>query len=123
MYKTKMVVGFVVAMMNAFAAANQQDAEKLEYFEKQIRPILVDHCNHCHSAETKPAGGLRVDDHNGLLTGGNSGPAIVPGDSEKSVLIARVRGEAKKRMPPEGEPLAVDQIEKLVRWIDEGANE
>lgn len=121
MYKTKMIFGFVVAMLNVVTAAGQQDAEKLEYFEKQIRPILVGHCNHCHSAETKPAGGLRVDDHNGMLTGGNSGPAIVPGDADNSTLIARVRADGKKRMPPEGESLDEEDIEKLVRWINDGA--
>lgn len=121
MYWTKIFIVLVVAMTNALAIADQQDAEKLEYFEKQIRPILVGHCNHCHSAETKPAGGLRVDDHNGLLTGGNSGPAIVPGNSDNSTLIARVRGEGKKRMPPEGDPLDGEEIEKLIRWINDGA--
>jgi len=121
MYRTKIFFAFVVSMASAVALADQQDAEKLEYFEKQIRPILVGHCSHCHSAETKPAGGLRVDDHNGLLVGGNSGPAIVPGNPDKSGLIARVRGEGKKRMPPEGEALEEEEIGKLVRWISEGA--
>ena len=55
------------------AATRRRSA--FEWFETKVRPILVDHCYTCHSADTKPAGGLRVDDRNGLLAGGNSGPA------------------------------------------------
>src|SRR4051812_14929401 len=66
------------------------EVAKLEFFEKKIRPMLANHCYHCHSADTKPAGNLRVDDKNGLLTGGNAGPAIVPGHPEKSNLLKRV---------------------------------
>ena len=56
------------------------DAESVEFFEKKVRPLLVDNCNNCHSATTNAKGGLRVDDRNGLLQGGNRGPAVVPGD-------------------------------------------
>ena len=55
------------------------DPQKIEFFEKKVRPILVSNCYNCHSADNKAAGGLRVDDHLGLLAGGSSGPAIVPG--------------------------------------------
>src|SRR5262249_61686469 len=65
------------------------DPAKVEFFEKKVRPILADHCYHCHSADTKPAGNLRVDDRNGLLTGGNKGPAGVPGAPGKRPLSAR----------------------------------
>src|SRR5580658_8968119 len=64
--------------------------ERLDFFEKKVRPILVSHCYTCHSADTKPAGGLRVDDRNGLLAGGNSGAAVVPGDPAASLLLKRV---------------------------------
>jgi Planctomycete cytochrome C len=56
------------------------DAESVEYFEKKVRPLLVNNCNNCHSATTNSKGGLRVDDRNGLLRGGNRGPAVIPGD-------------------------------------------
>ena len=68
----------------------RDDAAAVEFFEKKVRPILVDHCYACHSADTKPAGGLRVDDRNGLLAGGNTGPAVVPGDPDESLLLRRV---------------------------------
>ncbi len=104
------------------AKAADNDSAKLEFFEKTIRPILADHCYGCHSAETKPAGGLRVDDRNGLLTGGNGGAAIALGHPEKSLLIKRVsQKEARGRMPQEGEKLSDEQIAHLSRWIKEGA--
>ena len=67
------------------------DAESVEFFEKKVRPLLVNNCNNCHSASTNSKGGLRVDDRNGLIQGGNRGPAVVPGDPENSLLIQAVR--------------------------------
>src|SRR5579871_6432244 len=72
------------------AAPAADDAARVEFFEKEVRPILVNHCYTCHSADTRPAGGLRVDDRNGLLTGGNTGSAVVPGNPAKSLLLRRV---------------------------------
>jgi hypothetical protein len=102
--------------------ANPTDPAKVEFFEKKVRPVLVNHCYHCHSADTKPAGGLRVDDRNGLILGGNTGPAVVPGKPEKSLLITRTTPENKKRrMPLEGEHLTPEQTEILAKWIADGA--
>jgi mono/diheme cytochrome c family protein len=104
------------------APAAAPDPAKAEYFEKKVRPILADNCYHCHSADTKPAGGLRVDDRNGLLAGGNKGPAVVPGDPVKSLLITRVtQKDEKKRMPLEGKHLTDAQVEVLRVWITDGA--
>ncbi len=112
----------VVGVPAAFAGAPREKAADLEWFETKVRPILVDHCYTCHSADTKPAGGLRVDDRNGLLTGGNSGPAVVPGDPSASLLLERVKHKnPKRRMPREGEPLTDEQIAALARWIGDGA--
>src|SRR6478672_11909772 len=63
-----------------------------EYFESKVRPILAANCNDCHT--DKQYGGLRVDSRAGLMTGGDSGPAIIPGDPDKSLLI-----QAVKRLP------------------------
>jgi Protein of unknown function (DUF1549)/Protein of unknown function (DUF1553)/Planctomycete cytochrome C len=107
------------------AVAGEAPAERaaaFEWFETKVRPILVDHCYTCHSADTKPAGGLRVDDRNGLLVGGNSGPAVVPGDPETSLLLKRVNHKNRnRRMPKEGQPLTEEQVAALSRWIGEGA--
>ncbi|GEP44349.1 PSD1 and planctomycete cytochrome C domain-containing protein [Brevifollis gellanilyticus] len=95
---------------------------KLEFFEKKIRPILVENCHTCHSADTKPSGGLRVDDRQGLFLGGNSGPAIVPGDAKASLLLERIQhADPKKLMPKEGDKLTAGQIADLTTWIQDGA--
>ena len=114
-------------LLFAGAAAGQPtaaapDPAKVEYFEKKVRPILADHCYGCHSADTRPAGNLRVDDRNGLLTGGNKGPAVVPGEPGKSLLVARVtQKDEKKRMPLEGKHLTDEQVDVLRQWIADGA--
>jgi cytochrome c553 len=102
--------------------ATPQDAARLEFFEKKIRPLLVSNCYNCHSANTNSKGGLRVDDRNGLLTGGGRGPAVVPGDPDKSLLIQAVRHTHKTlKMPLEAKHLAEGEIADLARWIRDGA--
>ena len=101
--------------------AKKAEAAKIEFFEKTVRPILVNNCNTCHSAETNSKGGLRVDDRNGLITGGGRGAAVVPNNPAKSLLIAVVSHvDGKPKMPPEGK-LEPQQIEDLKIWIAEGA--
>jgi hypothetical protein len=98
-------------------------AEQLVYFEKNVRPILVNNCYNCHSDAFKEAGGLRVDVGIAIFNGGNSGPAIIPGHPEKSPLIERVKAaDTKKRMPQErNEALPDADIAILERWIKDGA--
>ncbi|QJE97915.1 PSD1 and planctomycete cytochrome C domain-containing protein [Luteolibacter luteus] len=106
----------------AIARATAPDPADLEFFEKKVRPILSEHCYGCHSADTKAAGDLRVDDFNGLLNGGNNGPAVVPGDPEKSLLIQRIiHKEDRLLMPKESAPLSEAQIADLRTWISRGA--
>jgi len=93
----------------------------LEFFEQKIRPLLAERCHACHSAQTpEPKGGLRVDTRDGLLKGGDSGPAIVPGKPQRSLLIAAVRHQDRV-MPPKGPPLTELQIADLVAWVEQGA--
>src|ERR1700733_14508624 len=93
------------------------DAESVEFFEKKVRPLLVNNCNICHSAETNSKGGLRVDDRNGLLQGGNRGPAVVPGDPENSILIQAVlQSEDDLKMPPK-KHLSAEEIAVLTKWV------
>jgi cytochrome c553 len=109
----------IITVLLTGATANAQPGE---FFETKIRPIFVSHCYACHSADTKPAGGLRVDDYAGILHGGQSGPAVVPGDPERSLLLQRVRHEnPKRRMPKEGDPLTAAEIADLAAWIKSGA--
>ena len=68
--------------------ASSDDSQATEHFEKKVRPLLVAHCLECHGADAKKIkGGLRLTSRAELLKGGDSGPAIVPGDPAKSRLI------------------------------------
>src|SRR5207248_6727058 len=97
--------------------APRADAAAVEFFEKKVRPLLANYCYNCHSANTNSQGGLRVDDRNGLLQGGNGGPAVVPGHPEKSLLIRSVRyTDANLKMPPNVR-LSSEQAADLTRWI------
>ena len=109
----------------AVAADGEPDrtqAEKVAFFERHIRPLLVEHCYACHSSrDGKPKGGLALDSLAGWTKGGDRGPAIVPGDPEKSPLIQSVRyHDADFRMPPE-RPLSPDAIARLEQWVKMGA--
>lgn len=95
-------------------------AEQIEFFEKQVRPLLSEHCYSCHSADArKLQAGLLVDSRTSLLAGGDSGPSIVPGDPEASLLMEAVRWESYE-MPPKGK-LSDREIATLEEWIQQGA--
>ena len=96
----------------------------LDFFERRVRPVLIDNCYKCHSSEAEQGikGGLHVDTRDGLLTGGDTGPAIVPGDPERSLLIKAVRYlDEDLQMPPKGERLSQEEIDDLVAWVKMGA--
>jgi hypothetical protein len=97
-----------------------------EFFEKRIRPILVDRCEVCHStAKAKTSGGLALDTRDGWQKGGDSGGAvIVPGKPEESLLVKAVRyGDDGPQMPPKekGGKLADAEIAAIVEWVSRGA--
>lgn len=110
------VVGFVLALLPTAAPA---DDEIEDYFEKEVRPILVEHCIDCHGAKTQ-SGGLRVDSREALVRGGDSGSAVKPGDAAASLLMQAVRRTGDLEMPPE-EKLTAREISVLERWIGLGA--
>ncbi len=107
------------------AVAAAPDAAGIEFFEKHVRPVFVEHCYKCHSAEAeKVKGAFLLDTREGLLKGGDTGPAIVPGDVEKSLLIKAVRyANEDLQMPPAkaGGKLSAAQIADLVAWVKMGA--
>src|SRR5262245_42856100 len=85
----------------ADGAATPDTAEQ-QFFEKQVHPLLIKHCYPCHSSEAKVLKGrLRLDSRDGWMRGGDSGPAAVPGEPDKSLLIEAVRYETLE-MPPRG---------------------
>ena len=89
-----------------------------EFFRARVRPVLEAQCLACHAAE--PQGGLRMDSRQALLEGGKSGPALVVGDPDASLLVRAIRHEGELRMPPTG-PLSQGEIDDLIRWIGDGA--
>jgi mono/diheme cytochrome c family protein len=98
-------------------------AEQLEFFENKIRPVLAEHCYSCHSAKAeKVKGGLLLDTQAATLKGGDTGPAVVPGDPDKSLLIRAVRyADENLKMPPKDKKLAPEQIADLETWVKMGA--
>jgi cytochrome c553 len=92
-------------------------------FEKRIRPMLIEHCYKCHSVGSeKLKAGLYLDSREGLLKGGDTGPGLVPGAPEKSLLIKAVSyGDTDLQMPPKGK-LSDAQIADLKQWIKDGAH-
>src|SRR5689334_10008584 len=86
------------------AAADEATPEQLEFFEKNIRPLLVERCYKCHSAQSdKLKGGLRLDNLEGVMKGGDDGPVITPGVPERSKLIEAISYQNPDlQMPPKG---------------------
>ena len=96
-------------------------AEQFEFFEKKVRPILMENCFKCHGGD-KIKGGLRVDDPASLLKGGDSGdPAIVPFNAKKSLLLQAIKKTHPDfEMPPKG-ALSKQSIIDIEKWIKTGA--
>lgn len=96
---------------------------QIEFFENKVRPVLANHCYKCHSQTAeKVKGGLLLDTRDGVLAGGNTGPAVVPGNPDKSLLVQAVRyTNPDLQMPPKGEKLAETQVADLVAWVKMGA--
>lgn len=90
-----------------------------EYFEVYVRPVLAANCYECHADEKM--GGLRLDSRDGLLEGGKSGPALVPGDPEKSLMIQAVRQTRDTLKMPKGGRLKLAEIDALTEWVRAGA--
>jgi hypothetical protein len=106
----------------ASISAQTQDAAGFEFFETRVRPILVEHCYSCHSAQAERLrGNLYLDSRDGWIKGGDSGPALVPGDPENSLLIEAIRyDDPLTKMPPKGK-LPEESIQALVEWVQRGA--
>ena len=100
-------------------------AEREAFFENKIRPLLVEKCYACHSAEkNKTKGGLALDSQAAWLSGGEHGPALIPGKPDNSLLIKAVRyNDDELKMPPkkQGGKLSNKEIQLLEQWIRDGA--
>jgi hypothetical protein len=111
-----------VVAIGASAGESSPPAEGTVDFTQSVRPIFARSCFRCHGPDKQKAG-LRLDRRDGMLRGGESGKAVVPGKSGESLLIKRLIAEdADQRMPSGAEPLPRQEIDLLRRWIDQGAH-
>ncbi len=102
---------------------NKLSAADLQFFEAKVRPVLEKSCYNCHSKSgDKVRGGLLLDSREAVLQGGNTGPAIVPGKPDESLLIQAIRYKDEDlQMPPKGEKLSDREIADLTEWVRRGA--
>ncbi len=101
--------------------ASAADPAGHAFFEKHIRPVLIEKCYECHSVATESSGGLNLDSRPGWQRGGDSGPAIVPKQPDQSLLLKAIRySDSQLKMPPDGQ-LSAETIRAFEQWIAAGA--
>src|SRR5713101_1851953 len=120
---------FVASLVGeAVALAQETSAEEaavskadIDFFEKRVRPVLIQRCFECHSAKAeKLKGGLLLDSRETILSGGDSGPAAIAGDIEKSLIVQAIRYDNENvQMPPSGK-LPESEIAVLTEWVRRG---
>ena len=112
----------LVTCIHRWSDAQEPTASQLQFFEQKVRPLLVAKCFECHSSDAeKSNGGLQLDARDRVLTGGDNGPAVVPGRPEQSLLIKAIHyRETGFEMPPTGK-LKPHEIELLETWVSMGA--
>jgi hypothetical protein len=114
------VTCMLLLWIDTAAVLSSEPADSVEFFENRIRPVLIKHCYECHSSAADEIGGsLVLDSSDAMMSGGDSGPAIAPGNAEASMLIAAIRYESSE-MPPDGR-LPEGVIGDFERWINAGA--
>ncbi len=114
----------VALLLGCAPAGAADDPKAVEFFEAKIRPVLVEHCQKCHSEPAAKAsklrGGLRLDARAGWQAGGDTGPAVVPGKPDAGTLVKSLRYDGEVQMPPAGKlPAAV--IADFEKWVRDGA--
>ncbi len=99
------------------------NAEQSVFFETKVRPLLSENCFSCHGGDPKkePKAGLDMTSLKGLLLGGDSGPSLVPGDLDKSLIIEAVRYRNEDMSMPPKKPLAAEKVKILEEWVESGA--
>ncbi|QEL19174.1 PSD1 and planctomycete cytochrome C domain-containing protein [Limnoglobus roseus] len=124
MRTTQFVIAVLILTAASARAADppKPSAEGVAFFEKSIRPVLTEQCYKCHSTQAeKVKGGLLLDTRDGLLKGGNSGPAVVPGNPAKSLLVKSLHASDKVAQMPPKEKLPAGVIADFDKWVKMGA--
>src|SRR6266581_4167648 len=105
------ILGAGIPLLACGISAAAEPAESAEFFEKRIRPVLSEQCYKCHSSTSeKLKGGLMLDSREAWLKGGDTGPAITPGEPEKSLLVEAIRWKNSDMQMPPKKALAPQQI-------------
>src|SRR5687767_8754433 len=117
-----MLTRSIIPILALIGLAARADDAGIEFFESRVRPVLMEKCFSCHSAQAKKLkAGLRLDSRDAALRGGDSGPAVIPGDPAKSRLVEAISyNNVDLAMPPK-EKLADQQIADLTTWVKMGA--
>ena len=123
--KLKLLIGLgvlsvIIAPLNSSLPAAEADLKQAEFFEKRIRPLLINRCYDCHSEDSVESG-LRVDSLTALLKGGERGPALVVGKPGQSLLMSAVNHSGQIHMPPK-DKLSQKEISDLTEWIRMGVH-
>lgn len=106
----------------AVAGAGEKNAAGIQFFENKIRPVLSTHCYECHSEKSKKLrADLLLDSKDGMLKGGVSGPALVPGKAKESLLLKALEHDGPTKMPSQNKKLSKEIIADFAKWIDMGA--
>ena len=127
-FMNRLFAMFVLAFAGSILMGNAAEPdnialppEDLAFFETHIRPALIEHCYECHSKDVKVKGGLLLDRRAGWQHGGDSGPAIIPRDAGRSLLVEAIRYQNPDlEMPPDGK-LPDDIVARFETWINRGA--
>jgi hypothetical protein len=120
MLKLLLSLGMFATTAANLATAADLTPDQQKFFEAEVRPLLAEKCQKCHGSEEQN-GSLRLDALKPMLAGGDSGPAVVPGHPEKSLLVKAVSyNDTNVQMPPDGK-LPDDKVAILSRWIQMGA--
>lgn len=106
-------------MLATVGKAEPPERAAEEFFESKVRPVMVEKCYSCHG-EKKQSGGLRLDSRDTIVKGGDTGPALVTGKPNDSLMIHAVKRTGELKMPPK-EELSAEQIAALEKWIQDGA--
>ena len=120
-WATLLLILGTLAGPRAWANRPVVDNDADTFFESKVCPVLAGTCVKCHGA-LKVSGGLRLDSRDAMLKGGESGPAVVPGDADKSLLIQAIRHDDESLEMPPGKLLPEAARADLAAWISAGAN-